>query len=165
MESTSRFPTKHRAPPSFKGGGDLLQVPRPEQSQPPIGQAHIDGYVLLSPVTSHHLTHKASALLDPVVFHDLTSVPGRACSGVMFLALPILVCPIRSYYVLERHVDELFAQGPRAGIIPCSTPWCLTNQSINAACVERSKRLTMWQMYRRSPIISLRTHSRPSDAR
>src|SRR5215208_8101663 len=43
---------------------------RPEQSIVAAGQAHVYCYVVLSPVTSHDLTHKASALVDPVVFHD-----------------------------------------------------------------------------------------------
>jgi hypothetical protein len=35
-----------------------------------IGQAHVYGYVLFSPVTGQDRTHKASPFLDPVVFHD-----------------------------------------------------------------------------------------------
>src|SRR5829696_10585776 len=50
--------------------GDLLQVPRPEQPILAVGQAHVYGYVLFSPVKGHDLTHKASALFYPVVLGD-----------------------------------------------------------------------------------------------
>ena len=51
------------------GGGDLLQVHRPEQPELALGQAHVHGYVLPYPVPSRDGAYEASALLDPVVFH------------------------------------------------------------------------------------------------
>src|SRR3954462_8551386 len=66
---TYRVPTEQQAPPSLRGR-DRLHVPRPEQPALAVGQAHVHGYVPLPSVAGHHLTHKASALLDPVVSRD-----------------------------------------------------------------------------------------------
>jgi hypothetical protein len=72
-ESLSQSPAsppnskRHNA---FLGGGDLFQFPRPEQPALAAGQAHVYGYVVLSPVTTHNRTQKASALLESVVVHD-----------------------------------------------------------------------------------------------
>src|SRR5215203_5859600 len=85
---TRSVSTEQRAPPSLWGGGNLLQVPRPEHPILAVGQAHVYGYVVLSPVTSHHLTHKASVLLDPVVFHDPNPPTGARLFGCHQMGAP-----------------------------------------------------------------------------
>jgi hypothetical protein len=58
-ELTCRAPTEQEAPPCLRGGGgDLPQVPRPEQPALAVGQAHVYGYAVLSPVTGHNRTQK-----------------------------------------------------------------------------------------------------------
>src|SRR5215213_2846921 len=84
---TRSVPTEEEAPPSPRGG-DLLQVPWPEQPILAVGQAHVYRYVLLSPVTSHDLTHQASALLDPVVFHYPNARTGACLFGCHALGAP-----------------------------------------------------------------------------
>jgi hypothetical protein len=86
---TSSVPTEQRAPPSLPRGADLLKVPRPEQPVPTVGQAHVYGYVIFSPVPSHDLTHKASALGDPVVFHDPNPHTGTRLFGCHEIGAPI----------------------------------------------------------------------------
>src|ERR687896_1581777 len=49
------------------GGGNLLQVPGPEQPVFPVGEAHVHDYVLLSPIATHDLAHEAFAPFYPVV--------------------------------------------------------------------------------------------------
>src|SRR5918992_5553697 len=55
------------------GGGNLLQVLRPEQPILPVGEAHLYDYVLFSPVATHNLADQTSALLYSVVLLHLHS--------------------------------------------------------------------------------------------
>jgi hypothetical protein len=48
-------------------GGDLLQITRPEQPLPSVREAHIYYHVLFSPIATHDLADKTSALLYPVM--------------------------------------------------------------------------------------------------
>jgi hypothetical protein len=97
---TRSVPTEQRAPPSLRGG-DLLQVPRPEQPILAVGQAHVYGHVLFSPVSSHDFTHQASALLDPVVFHDPNPHTAPRLFGCHEMGAPFLVM-LQATIKLER---------------------------------------------------------------
>jgi Crp-like helix-turn-helix domain len=63
-----------------------------------VGQAHVYGYVLFSPVTGQDRTHKARRSSTLWCSMTLTRAPGRASSGVMLLALPF------HYFLLHKRV-------------------------------------------------------------
>src|SRR5215208_1003423 len=66
LSLASAFAIQKRAPPGLRRG-DLLQVLWPEQPIVSIRKAHVHGYVLFSPVATHHLAEQAPSLHYPVV--------------------------------------------------------------------------------------------------
>src|SRR5215203_3344956 len=93
------------------GVGDLLQVHRPEQPELALGQAHVHGYVLPYPPPSHHSAYEASALLDPVVFHDPHPHAGARLLGchTRYAPTPLRRCSAERSLTDNRSADRLCA--------------------------------------------------------
>ena len=103
--------TATRTPSSSPEGDARLKKPAGRKRSPP-GPSARTAYTgrrpsarlrlrTLLPVTSHDFTHKASALLDPVVFHDPNAHTGGRLLGCHTLGAPFLVL-IQATIKLER---------------------------------------------------------------
>ena len=69
-------------------GGDLLQIAGPEQPMVAVREAHVDGNVLLAPVSANDLADHAPPPWDPVVSAHPHLHAHEACFFCAHKALP-----------------------------------------------------------------------------